>query len=224
MTQAEALGSAQHRGPSLLIVALTFTLLFAASIVAPVVMGHGEHYPSPYQAIELSSLYFKMHTDALRVSSFLQFGAAIPLGIFTATVVSRLRFLGLTVAGLDIALFGGFTAAAMAALSGLLNWAISWPDIAASGSVHPLHVAAFALGGPGYVVPFGLLVAGVSVAGGLSKRLPRWLMWFGLLIAALAELSAFSLVLYAASFLLPAARVLGFAWMICVGAVLPKRK
>jgi len=162
------------------------------------------------------------HTNALRFSSFLQFGAAVPLGIFSATIVSRLRFLGLKVAGVDIALFGGLMASSMAGLSGLLSWTLSWPEIAASRAAHVLHVAVFAIGGPGFVVPFGLLVAGVSLAGGLSQRLPRWLMWFGLVIAALAELSVFSLVVYDAAFLLPAARLLGFVWMICAGALLPK--
>jgi hypothetical protein len=38
----------------------------------------------------------------------LHVGAAVPLGIFTATVASRLRFAGIRAAGNDIASFGGF--------------------------------------------------------------------------------------------------------------------
>jgi hypothetical protein len=112
----------------------------------------------------------------------------------------------------------------MTAMSALVNWAISWPDIATMPSLHALHVIAFATGGPGVVVPFGLLVAGVSVTGGLMGLLPKWLMWFGLFIAGLAELSVFALIVYPAAFLLPAARILGFVWMICVGVELPKSR
>jgi hypothetical protein len=39
--------------------------------------------------------------------AFLEFGAAIPLGIFTATMVSRLQFLGVRAAGAQIGFFGG---------------------------------------------------------------------------------------------------------------------
>jgi threonine/homoserine/homoserine lactone efflux protein len=49
-------------------------------------------------------------------------------------------------------------------------------------------------------------------------------MWFGLVIAAFAELSSFALIVYAGNFLLPAARVLGFAWLIWVGVSLPKSR
>jgi hypothetical protein len=214
----------RHRGPSLLAVAIVFALLFVASVAGSMVMAGGDHYPSPYQAEALSSIYFTEHANAVRLNAFLQFGAAVPLGIFTATAVSRLRFLGVRAAGADIAYFGGIAASVMAALAALVMWMISWPEIASSPMAHVLHVAAFAIGGPGHVVPLGLLIAGVSVAGGVVRLLPSWLTWFGIVVAALAELSFFSLILYPAAFLLPAARFLGFAWMICVGVSLPKSR
>src|SRR5437773_316510 len=105
-----------HRSPPLLLLAVVFVLLFIASLVGSIAMAGGEHYPSPYQAQQLSQLYFNEHADAVRLSSLLQFGAAIPLGLFTAAVASRLRFFGLDVAGVDIALFGGFTASMMTAV------------------------------------------------------------------------------------------------------------
>jgi hypothetical protein len=46
-------------------------------------------------------------------------------------------------------------------------------------------------------------------------------MWFGLVIAALAELSSLSMVVPAAMYLLPLARFPGFVWLIAVGATLP---
>ncbi len=216
---------AQHRGPNLLAVAIVFTTLFVASLVISTAIAGGEHFPSPFQSVALSYAYFSQHPDAVRVGAFLQFGSAIPLGIFTATAVSRLRFLGVNVAGSFIALFGGIAASLFMASSALIQWVLSHLGGGAPDpTVHALHLLAFATGGVGYVVPVGLLVAGISVTGGLSKLLSRWVMWFGLLLAALAELSALSLVVTLAMYLLPVARFSAFVWMICVGALLPKTR
>ncbi|HVR61801.1 MAG TPA: hypothetical protein VMU50_07860 [Polyangia bacterium] len=212
----------EHCSPALLAVAITFTVLLAGGVLALTVLTKGELYPTPYQSAAAARLYFAKHAMAVRVVAFLQFGAAIPLGIFAAAAVSRVRFFGVTVAGPEIALFGGIAAAIMAALSALLKWAITLPEIAALPSAHALHVLAFALGGPGHIVPLGLLVAGLSLSAGLSGLLPRWLMWFGLVIAALAELSSLCLLIPAAAYFMAAARVLGFVWLIATGARLPR--
>jgi hypothetical protein len=212
----------RHRGPSLLALAIVFTALFAASLIVSTVMAGGEHFPSPFQPEALSSAYFAEHADAVRAGAFLQFGSAIPLGIFAATAVSRLRFLGVNVAGGFIALFGGFAASIFLAASALTQWVLSQMGGASDSTVHALHLLAFVTGGVGYVAPAGLLVAGISVTGGLSKLLPNWLMWCGLVVAAVAELSTLSLVAAPAMYLLPAARFPAFVWMICVGGKLPK--
>ena len=216
--------NARHRGPSLLAVAIVCTTLFVASLVLSTVMAGGEHFPSPFQPEALSLAYFAEHAEAVRVGAFLQFGSAVPLGIFTATAVSQLRFLGVTVAGGFISLFGGVGASLFLAISALMQWVLSYIGGSAEGTIHALHLLAFATGGVGYVVAAGLLVAGISVSGGLSKLLPRWLMWFGLTVAAVAELASLSLVLLPATYLLPAARFPAFVWMICVGALLPKTR
>jgi hypothetical protein len=218
-------GELLHRGPSLVAVGAVFTALFVASLIVSTAMAGGAHFPSPFQPELLSSSYFAEHAWAVRVGAFLQFGAAVPLGIFTATAVSRVRFLGVNVAGTLIGLFGGFAASLMLALSALTQWTLSQPGITGSTSlVHALHLLAFATGGPGYVVPAGLLVAGVSVSAGLNRLVPPWLMWFGLVVAGVSELSALSLVIPTAMYLLPLARFSGFVWMICAGAALPKAR
>jgi hypothetical protein len=218
-------GKLLHRGPSLVVVGAVFTALFVASLIVSTAMAGGAHFPSPFQPAILSSTYFAEHAWAVRLGAFLQFGAAVPLGIFTATAASRVRFLGVDVAGTFIGLFGGVAASLMLALSALTQWTLSQPGVAESTSlVHALHLLAFATGGPGYVVPAGLLVAGVSVSAGLTRLVPRWLMWFGLIVAGFSELSALSLVMPAAVYLLPLARFPGFIWMICVGVTLPKAR
>jgi len=212
-----------HRGPSLLALAIVHTVLFLGSVLATAAMSGGGHIPSPFVPQSGARAFFAANAAALRVNAFLQLGAAITFGLFTATAVSRLRFLGLWVAGVDIARFGGITAAAMLALSALVGWTLAESGLAASGGdVRSLHLLFFALGGPGYVAAAGLFAAGVSLSAGLTGLLPMWLMWLGLAIAALAELSTLTLLSPAAAYLLPLARFPLFVWMIGAAAVLPR--
>jgi hypothetical protein len=216
---------ARHRGPSLVMVAVIYVLLFAASIIIPTVMANGQHYPSPFGPAEQASRYFTQHANAVQLAALLQFGSAIPLGIFAASVTSRVQFLGMKVAGINIALFGGIAASIFLTITASFEWVLSQSSGAEiAGAIRALHLLSFVTGGPGYVVAFGLLVAGVSVVAGLQAFAPRWLMVFGLAIAAVAEVSTFVLVLPAIAILLPIARFLGFAWMICIAALLPKAR
>jgi hypothetical protein len=217
--------AAHHRGPSLVAVAVVYVVLFVASLAIPTAMASGQHFPSPLGPAEASARYCEEHASAVEVAAFLQFGSAIPLGIFAASVTSRVQFLGMKVAGIQIALFGGTASSLLLATSALVQWVLSQGLLVdAPGVTRALHLLAFATGGPGYVVPFGLLVAGISVAAGLQGFAPRWLMLFGLGIAAVAELATLVLVLPAAAILLPIARFSGFVWMICAGVLLPKAR
>jgi len=199
-----------------------FAGLFVASLVVVAAMTHGGHFPSPLEPSAATSAFFAENRDALRLGAFFQFGASVPLAIFAATASSRLRFLGIEAAGTLITLVGGTLASAMGAFSALAQWALAQPDL--GGEARALHLLAFATGGPGYVVPFGLLVAGVAVTGGLSRKLPRWVMWSGLLVASAAELSSLSLAFAPAMYLLPIARFTGLVWLIVVGALLPSTR
>jgi hypothetical protein len=214
-----------HRGPSLGALAIVYTVLFVASLVTIAAMTGGAHYPTPYDPPELARAYYARYADAHRIASFFLFGSAIPLGLFTATITSRLRFLGVTVAGVSIALFGGIAAAILLGISALTGWVLSQPSIAGdAGSVRILQLFAFAAGGPGHIVPLGLLLAGVSVPAGFFRLLPRWLVVLGLILAGIGELSALSLVWPLASFLLPLCRMPAFVWLIGAGFALPKAR
>ena len=216
---------ARHRGPSLVAVAATYVALFLVSVVLPTVIANGQHFPSPFEQLDASDRFFAEHSKAVHLMAFLQFGAAVPLGIFAAAATSRVQFLGLQVAGINIALFGGIGASLALALSAYAEWAVSQPGIVGSvATVRALHLLCFAAGGPGYVVPFGLLVAGISLVAGLQRFISPFLMWFGLATAAVAELSTIVFITPVAAVLLPLARFAGFAWMLLVGATLPKSK
>jgi|SRR5579859_78360 len=217
----------QHRSPSLVAVAAVYAVLFLASVVVPTVLAGGEHFPSPFGPPEAASSYFAAHAGAVELAAFLQLGAAMPLGIFAASATSRVEFLGTKVAGTSIGLFGGLTASALLVVSAGLEWTLAQMhggSAVGGDAVRALHLLAFATGGPGHVVPFGLLVAGLAVAGGLQRFLPRWVMVAGIVTAGLAELSTLVFVAPAAAYLLPLARFAGIAWIILAGALLPKSR
>ena len=157
------------------------------------------------------------------MAAFLQFGAAIPLGVFAATVVSRLQFLGMNVAGVFITLFGGFAASLFSTISAVLQWALALPGVASQADItHVLHLLTFATGGVGFVVTFGLFLAGVSVIAWFTRILPRWLVVLGLVIAAIAQVSSLSLIFIPATYLLRVVRFVGLIWMIATGLLLPR--
>jgi hypothetical protein len=214
-----------HRGPSLGALGVVFVSLFASSLVVTVAMTGGARFPTPYEPVALAQDYFSRYADAIRIAAFLQFGAAIPLGIFTATVTSRLKFLGIRAAGTDIALFGGFAASIFLVLSAGAGWALTQPGMAAeAGALRALQLFGFATGGPGHVVTLGLLLAGVSVPSAFAKLIPRWLVWLGLIVAATCELSALSLVFPMAGILLPLGRFPSFIWLIGAGFTMSKSR
>lgn len=210
----------RHRGPSLVAVAIVYVVLFVASVALPTALA-GDHFPSPFGPVDAAARYFADHRGAVLLAAFLQFGSAMPLAIVVAGLASRLQFFGLRVTGVHIALVGGSVAAVFQAASACIRWVVVQPGVADG---HALHLLQFATGGPGFVVPFGLFVAGIAVTAGLARLAPRWMMLAGVAIAAIAELSSFTIVAPGVAFLLPIARFLGFAWLIAIAAVLPARR
>jgi len=224
-----------HRGPHPGALAIIYTLLFNLGLYFVVSFRPPEHltasatavrpyFPGPWESAQTIVTYFQNHSHSVLLCAFLQFGAAIPLGIFAATMVSRLRFVGVRASGADIALFGGFMAALNVAISALLLWVMAYPGIADERSVvRALYYIVFAVGGVGFSVPMGLLIAGISIPGLMMKLLPKWLIIFGLTLGVIGELSFFSLVIPSALFLIPLTRFPSFVWLIFAGFKLPSR-
>lgn len=215
----------KHYGPHLGIVAIVFVALFVSSLIVLGIMTNGASFPTPDWPEDLVRNYFNQFGSVVRIISFLQFGSAIPLGIFTATVTSRLKFLGINAAGVNIAQFGGFASSVFLAVSGLIGWVLSQPAIAVAGnSIRAFQLFGFATGGVGHVVALGLLLAGVSVTSGFAKLIPRWLVWLGIITAAFAEFSSLNLVFPGLIFFIPLGRFPAFIWMIGVGFTLHTSK
>ena len=218
----------RHAGPHLGMLAIIYTILFNTGLCAVSAFGtpfgvKQPYWPGPWEPSSVIVSYFQTHSTAALICIFLQFGALIPLGIFTASVVSRLRFLGINAAGPNIALFGGFMTVFDSAAAGFTIWAMVHPGVTQDVTLTPaLYYLSYAFGGPGFSVPMGLLMAGVCVSAGFRKLLPKWIVAFGLLLAIAGELSWFNLVLPKTLFLIPLVRFPGFIWLIATGFMLPK--
>lgn len=212
----------RHAGPPLWLVATTHTFLFLAGLYPVTVFGGEPYFPGPWESPETIAAFFQARPTAVRVCAFLQFGAAIPLGIFAASVASRLQFLGARVAGVSIALFGGIaTAVTMIAASSAL-WVMAQPGIVQNrGVLQALYWLVQAFGGAGFAVPFGLLVAGVTIPAAFMKLIPRWIVVLGIAIAICGELSWLYLMIPGTLPLVPLARFPGFVWLIAIGVALP---
>lgn len=212
----------RHKGPPLWLSAVAFAALFNAGLYPVTIFGGKPFFPGPGESPDVIAAFFQVRSSAVLLCAFLQFGSAVPLGIFTATAASQLRFLRVRAAGTNIALFGGFATAFTMMVSSSVLWTMSYPGIAQNGSlIQALYRLMFALGGPGFSVPLGLLVAGISVTAGFAKLLPKWIILSGLAIAVLGELSWLEIMFPKLLLLIPLTRFPGFIWLIVVGFSLP---
>jgi hypothetical protein len=218
----------RHAGPHLGVLAIVYTVLFNAGLCAVSAFGipfgvRPPWWPGPWELPSVLVSYFSTHQTAVLICVFLQFGALIPLGIFTATAVSRLHFLGVKAAGAYIALFGGFMTVFDGAAAGFTVWAMVHPGVTQDLTLTPaLYYLSYAFGGPGFSIPMGLLIAGLCIPAAFMKLLPKWLVVFGLVLAVAGELSWLNLVFPQALFLIPLVRFPGFIWLIATGFALPK--
>jgi hypothetical protein len=216
-------------GPPLLSLAVVHVLLFVASVSALAWLSRGTTSSgmlslNPYGSAEAARDFFQTSPNAVRVGAFFFLASAIPLAIYTATIVNRLRFFGVRAAGSYIALVGGLAASLALAAAALSLWVLSVPEVSASLPVtRALHFMTFLCGGAAFSAGFGLLAAAVSVTCYFARLLPRWLVWFGLLIAVAGELATLSLIALPMTFTIPITRFGGFIWLIAVGARMPKR-
>jgi hypothetical protein len=226
--QVTAATTLRHAGPHLGALAIVYTVLFITGLCAVSAFGASfgvkpPYFPGPWEPSSVIASYFQTHATAVLFCVFLQVGAMIPLGIFVASIVSRLRFLGVTAAGPNIALFGGFLTVFNAIAAGFTTWAMIQSGVTADTALtSALYHLSFAFGGPGFAVPMGLLMAGVCIPAAFMKLLPKWIIALGLLLALAGELSWFNLVFPKAIFLIPLVRFPGFIWLIATGFALPK--
>jgi hypothetical protein len=215
--------SARFRGPNTGLVAIAFVVLFFASLMPVTALGGTPYFPRPTDSVNEMVAFFSQRQAGVLLCAFLQFGSAVPLGIFTVSMVARLKFLGVRAVGADIALFGGLVATMSVIICSCFLWAMTYPGISQDVSlVNALYRVSFGIGGPAYSVPFGLLAAGISITAAFYKLLPKWVVILGLLVAIAGELSWFVILNIKLVPLIPLTRFPGFVWMIAAGFALPK--
>ncbi|HTW82221.1 MAG TPA: hypothetical protein VME23_21930 [Terracidiphilus sp.] len=217
---------AVHRGPHPGILALLYTVLFCVGLYPVTNLYKEPYWPPPWESAAVIVNYFQHYGARVIICLTLQLGAWVCFGIFTATVVSRLHFLGARAAGTYIALFGGFLVVADSFAGTMAMWTLLRPGVNENGTlVLALNYFSYGLGGPGFSVPMGLLLAGVSVTAAFMKLLPKWVIVLGLVLAAAGELSWLHLAVFPhLLFLIPLVRFPGFVWVIAVGFLLPKSR
>ena len=211
-------------GPHPGIVAIVSAVLFCVSVALFESM-HGLHFPYPGDTAATMVTYFSAAATRVQFGAFLQCGSAIALGIVTAAATNRMRSLGACGIGIRVAFFGGSLAAFLSLLEAGVVWILAQPGVADASThsaplVRALYLFAFMLDGPAYAGSLGLLLAGLSVAGLLTRLLPRWLAWVGLVVAALGELSFLSMLQPIFGMLIPLTRFPGYLWLIIAGFIL----
>jgi hypothetical protein len=206
-------------------VASIFVGLFVAGLFPVTAFGGLPYFPGPTATVQEMVTFFSQRQRGMLLCAFFQFGSVIPLGIYTATISSQLRFLRVRAAGTSIALFGGLLTAANIMICSCFLWTMIYPGVAQDAALtQALYRISFGLGGPGFSVPFGILLAGVSVTAGFYRLLPRWMVATGILIAVVGELSWFEMLNIRLLPLIPLTRFPGFLWMIAAGFMLPRRR
>ena len=80
----------------------------------------------------------------------------------------------------------------------------------------------YIIGGAGYSVPLGIFIAGVSVSAASEKLLPKWMIWFGFVLALFGIVSWLSLPYIKLLPFIPLTRFPGFIWFVIAGFILNK--
>jgi hypothetical protein len=218
--------SVRFRGPHLGILAVVFAFLFILGLSFVITFTPGApHFPSPTDSAASIVAYFREHPRDAMLCAFFQFASAIPIGLFAVTVWNRLRWLGVKAVGPSIALLGGVLVAVTLVGTASVLWAMSYPGIADDGAVvRAMYYLAFAIGGVGYSVPLGLLIAGIAVPAGFIRLLPRWMVVFGVILGVIGEASILSMVFPKLVPMIPLTRFPGFIWLIIAGMMLARRR
>ena len=225
-TQAATATPVGHKGPHPGLLAILYMVLFCAGLYPVTLFYKLPYWPGPWEPASTIVPFFQTQGARVVLCLFLQLGAMVCLGIFTATVVSRLHFLGSRAAGTYIALFGGFLVVADSFAGTMATLAMVHPSVSPhDGVVIALYYLGYGLGGPGFSIPMGLLIAGITITAAFMRVLPRWVIVFGLILAVAGELSWLHIILYPKLlFLIPLTRFPGFIWLIAVGFLLPKSR
>ena len=202
---------------------LPLALAFAGLNVGAVILGATG--PRPDSSADAVSDYLIANTGHVSLLSIVVLVTALPLTIWTTVVFARIRKLDPASPSPVIALAGGLLASMSLTVCGLVTWTSA--DTAELGDPvvsRTLSTLSFVLGGPGFVVMLGLLLAGVALSSLLLDLLPLPVAWAGLVLAAISVLSIASLLTSTLLPLLPVGRFGGAVWLIVATILLTNER
>jgi hypothetical protein len=204
--------------------ALSGALFPVSFLVGEAVAGQLATAPLPMPDAPVAEVvaYFGGSRTAAVVLAAFQALSAVALLVFAGCVV---LFLRRTLAGggalAGLARGGGVLAAFFLLASALLALALT--QVAAGGDaglVRTLRTLNFLTGGTLHVASLGVFVGAAALAARRAGALPGWIVWLGLVQAALAVLSLASLAVFYAALFILLGRMLGFVWCAAAGVAL----
>ena len=218
-----ATSTVYHPSPPLGLVAIIFTVLFGAGLSFVILFGAGHsNFPGPWESADTIVTYFQTHSWPVLMCAFFQFGAAVALGEFAISTMSRLFFWGECEWRLHRPLRRSEAPINFAA-SACVLWVMASPAVAQNSVVLPaLYYFHITIGGVGFAVPMALFMAGVCIPAAFMKLLPKWIVIFGLILAGTGALSWFSMIFPKTCFLIPLTIFPSVIWMIATGFALPR--
>ena len=197
---------------------LFVVLWFSGTIVQDT---SGAGFPRPDDDMATVAEIMRAGASRMEASAGLQLLAAIALLWFAATVAARLRRVGRSNTGAELALAGGIMSASTLLFSASALLALGGTDLVNDdASAQMLYQLSFWLGGPIHVVGLGLLI--VSAAYGLG--LPKWLSIAGLVIGTAGMLASLSPIVSQLVIFTPVGRFLGFIWIVIATVMLALRR
>src|SRR4030088_833274 len=103
----------RDQSPPLMMLGIIYALLFNAGLLAASPLFASGSFPVPSSTAAQIVSFFRANGGPLTITSALQFGSAIPLGLYTATVANRFRFFGDRAAGVNNSLCCAWTTTAL---------------------------------------------------------------------------------------------------------------
>jgi len=196
-----------------------FVVLWFGGTVVQDTSGAG--FPRPSDDMATVADIMRAGASRMETSAGLQLLAAVALLWFAATVAARLRRVGRTGVGPELALAGGIMSASTLLFSASALLVLGSTDLASDDATAALlYHLSFWLGGPIHVAGLGLLI--VSAAYGLG--LPKWLSIAGLVIGTAGMLASLSAIVPPLVLFTPIGRFLGFIWIVVATVLLALRR
>ncbi|GAA4986993.1 hypothetical protein GCM10025792_38620 [Pseudonocardia tropica] len=168
-------------GPPLPVPAVAFAVLTGVAAV----LGAAGPRPDtpPAEVLALA----RAHAGAMGAGSAALLGSAIPLVVLAATAVRRVERAAPSAPGPLMALAGSVLAAASLSVAALAGWAGAVVAPYGDAVLAKLLAAVwFGAGGPGFVVPLGLVLLGLAIPVVAGGGAPRVIGWLGVVVGVCA--------------------------------------